>query len=223
MRASSWPRFTGELKSTRISLIWPEICEPTWTVVTAESVPDADTVAVRLPRSTFASRNSGALPRAPNVVHAPHATSAAIASAGERDQRARLSAGGERRPACLLFWDCRWRRAGVSRCGRSLPSAARRNLAPKLAQPRLDDRALVEVGVAGLERELELHDRALQVASPGVVLALVVVLLQPLAEIGVRARGDPVQPAVAGEAQQLRFDERRGLRRAACARSSASG
>ena len=60
MRASSCPFFTAELKSTSSSLIWPEICDPTSTVVTALSVPDADTTDVMLPRSTLASRYSGA-------------------------------------------------------------------------------------------------------------------------------------------------------------------
>ena len=56
MRAINWPAFTGELKSTSSSLIWPETCVPTCTEVTGFSVPEAATVAVSGPRSTLARR-----------------------------------------------------------------------------------------------------------------------------------------------------------------------
>jgi hypothetical protein len=59
------------LKSTRISLICPEICEPTCTVVTACSVPEAETTAWIAPRSTFASRYAGAPLLFAYHVHAP--------------------------------------------------------------------------------------------------------------------------------------------------------
>jgi len=53
-------------------------------------------------------------------------------------------------------------------------------LALERAQPGLDDRALVEVRVAGLDRELELVDRELEVALPSVILPEVLMLLQRL-------------------------------------------
>jgi hypothetical protein len=56
MRAMTWSFFTGVLKSALISLICPEICEPTCTVVTALTVPLATTTADTGPRSTLASR-----------------------------------------------------------------------------------------------------------------------------------------------------------------------
>ena len=46
----------AELKSTCSSLMLPETCEPTWTVVTALSVPVAEIAAVRGPRVTGAVR-----------------------------------------------------------------------------------------------------------------------------------------------------------------------
>ncbi len=52
----TWSWRTSELKSTSSSLICPEIWLPTWTVVTALRLPLEDTVAVRGPRSTGASR-----------------------------------------------------------------------------------------------------------------------------------------------------------------------
>ncbi len=55
-RATTCFAFTGELKSTRISTICPESCEPTSTVETGVSVPVARTLAVIGPRSTAASR-----------------------------------------------------------------------------------------------------------------------------------------------------------------------
>ena len=57
IRAISWPRRTGELKSTRTSRIWPETWLPTWTVVTAARAPVAETLATIVPRSTIAVRN----------------------------------------------------------------------------------------------------------------------------------------------------------------------
>src|SRR5437773_3594637 len=62
IRATTWPFFTTELKSTRRSLTWPETWLPTWTVMTALRLPVAETAAVRGPRSTRASRYFGALP-----------------------------------------------------------------------------------------------------------------------------------------------------------------
>ena len=56
IRAITSPRRTFELKSARSCLIWPEIWLPTWTVITALRAPVADTVEVRGPRSTRASR-----------------------------------------------------------------------------------------------------------------------------------------------------------------------
>ena len=62
MRAISWPFFTTELKSACSSLIWPEICEPTCTVITALRVPVAETAEVRGPRVTAAVRKAGRAP-----------------------------------------------------------------------------------------------------------------------------------------------------------------
>src|SRR3954471_19862315 len=59
MRAMSWFFFTGELKSTKRSLIWPETCEPTCTETTGFTVPVAETTAVIEPRSSFARRYAG--------------------------------------------------------------------------------------------------------------------------------------------------------------------
>ncbi len=56
MRAMSWLFFTWSLKSTRISVILPDTCVPTCTVVTALNVPVADTAASRSPRSIVAKR-----------------------------------------------------------------------------------------------------------------------------------------------------------------------
>ncbi len=52
-RAITWSLATFELKSTSTSSTWPETCEPTSTVVTAPSVPEAETVARTSPRATF--------------------------------------------------------------------------------------------------------------------------------------------------------------------------
>ena len=57
MRAISIPFFTGELKSTRSCLIVPDTWVPTWTVITAFSVPVAEIVDRMSPRSTGAVRN----------------------------------------------------------------------------------------------------------------------------------------------------------------------
>jgi hypothetical protein len=59
MRAMTWPFFTGELKSTKISLIRPETWLPTCTVTSAESVPVAVTRATMRPRSTRAPIRTG--------------------------------------------------------------------------------------------------------------------------------------------------------------------
>ena len=56
MRAMTWSFFTCVLKSAKISSTWPETWEPTWTVVTAASVPLATTTAWIGPRSSFATR-----------------------------------------------------------------------------------------------------------------------------------------------------------------------
>ncbi len=77
MRAISIPCFTGELKSTNSSLIWPETCEPTCTDVTGLSVPVDDTVAVIGPFSTFAVRNFGASSLRPAANHQPPPTTRA--------------------------------------------------------------------------------------------------------------------------------------------------
>src|SRR5690606_31972118 len=79
------------------------------------------------------------------------------------------------------------------------------DLAAQLAQPRLDDRRLVEVRVASLGGELELDDRALDVAAPGVELALVEMLLQALPRFRIGTGGDAMQLAITGEALELRF------------------
>ena len=60
MRAINWFSFTGELKSTRISLICPDTCEPTCTETTGLRVPVAETTAVSGPRSTLPVLNFGA-------------------------------------------------------------------------------------------------------------------------------------------------------------------
>ena len=70
MRARSWPFFTWLLKSTNSSLICPEICEPTRTVVTADSEPDAETTEVTLPRSTLAKRYDASPAAEPSVFQA---------------------------------------------------------------------------------------------------------------------------------------------------------
>ncbi len=63
IRAMSWPFFTTELKSAKSSLICPETCEPTWTVITAFRVPVAETAAVSGPRVTGAVRKAVRDPR----------------------------------------------------------------------------------------------------------------------------------------------------------------
>jgi hypothetical protein len=55
-RARSWPVFTGELWSTRISTTSPESWEETSTVLTGLREPVALTLAVIAPRSTAAVR-----------------------------------------------------------------------------------------------------------------------------------------------------------------------
>jgi hypothetical protein len=52
MRAMTCPLLTAELKSTNISLTWPETCEPTCTVMTALRVPVAETAEASDPRVT---------------------------------------------------------------------------------------------------------------------------------------------------------------------------
>jgi hypothetical protein len=64
-QAINWFSFTGELKSTRISLICPETWEPTCTETTGFRVPVADTAAVSGPLSALASLYFGASPIAP--------------------------------------------------------------------------------------------------------------------------------------------------------------
>ncbi len=63
IRAMSWLRLTCELKSANSSLICPETCEPTWTVITALRLPVAETAEVIGPRVTAAVRYFGAAPR----------------------------------------------------------------------------------------------------------------------------------------------------------------
>jgi hypothetical protein len=60
--ASGCPFRTCELKSTKSFAMIPETWLPTLTVVTAESVPVAVTVATTSPRSSFALRYLGAAP-----------------------------------------------------------------------------------------------------------------------------------------------------------------
>lgn len=55
-RAIIWPAFTSVLKSAESCLIWPEICVPTSTVMSALRVPLAVTVLEIVPFSTFAVR-----------------------------------------------------------------------------------------------------------------------------------------------------------------------
>ena len=71
----------------------------------------------------------------------------------------------------------------------------------QVLQPRVDDRRIVEIGVLRLARELELHDRRLEIALPRVVLALVLVLLELLVLRRVLARRDEMQLAVARRAR----------------------
>ena len=52
----TWPFSTWSLKSTLSLAIRPETCVPTWTVVTADSVPVAETTESMLPRSTATNR-----------------------------------------------------------------------------------------------------------------------------------------------------------------------
>ncbi len=54
-RARTWPFFTSELKSALSSWMVPDTCVPTWTVVTACSVPVAPTVSTTSPRVTARS------------------------------------------------------------------------------------------------------------------------------------------------------------------------
>ncbi len=62
MRAMTWSFLTCELKSARSSLTCPEIWEPTSTVMTALSVPVAETAEVSGPRETAAVRKAGRAP-----------------------------------------------------------------------------------------------------------------------------------------------------------------
>jgi hypothetical protein len=48
------PALTGELKSAKSFWTMPETCVPTWTVVTAFTVPVAFTVVLMTPRATGA-------------------------------------------------------------------------------------------------------------------------------------------------------------------------
>ncbi len=54
------PFLTSELKSACSALIVPDTWLPTWTVVTASSVPVASTVEITSPRDTSAVVNAGA-------------------------------------------------------------------------------------------------------------------------------------------------------------------
>ena len=47
----TWPFRTCELKSACSDWMVPDTCEPTWTVVTASSVPVASTVSTTSPRA----------------------------------------------------------------------------------------------------------------------------------------------------------------------------
>ena len=59
IRARSCPFLTWSLKSTNSAETCPETCVPTLTVVTALSVPVAETTARMSPRVTVAKRNVG--------------------------------------------------------------------------------------------------------------------------------------------------------------------
>ena len=139
MRASSCPRLTTLLKSAWSSLICPEICEPTCTVVTACSVPDADTTAWIDPRSTLASRNAGAPEPLPSQVHAPQAAAAIAARAravraGRRHAERReawASVGIGRASACLGVADGMSKRRRV-RTGQAWVRMLARDRSPTL-------------------------------------------------------------------------------------------
>jgi hypothetical protein len=57
--AMTWPLRTSELKSAYSDWIVPETCVPTWTVVTASTVPVASTAFTTLPRITLAVTGAG--------------------------------------------------------------------------------------------------------------------------------------------------------------------
>src|SRR5215831_15760672 len=59
--AITWPEVTLDLKSAPNHDTVPDTCEPTWTVVTACSVPVAETSSSTVPTSTFAVMKSAAL------------------------------------------------------------------------------------------------------------------------------------------------------------------
>ena len=59
----TWPFFTIELKSASSSWMMPDTCVPTWTVVTACSVPVAPTASTMSPRVTCAGPHVGLLGR----------------------------------------------------------------------------------------------------------------------------------------------------------------
>ena len=52
--ASNCPLVTRLLKSTSISVSWPDTCEPTGTVISGEIVPEEDTPSSILPEPTAA-------------------------------------------------------------------------------------------------------------------------------------------------------------------------
>ena len=66
IRAITCPFLTWELKSAPSDWIVPETWLPTWTVTTAESVPVAETVVTRSPRSALAVLNPPAFARGQN-------------------------------------------------------------------------------------------------------------------------------------------------------------
>src|SRR5690349_2570914 len=102
---------------------------------------------------------------------------------------------------CLTNTDWKWRLSSVKDSdgcngGKRLarPSESRLllldNLALQRAQPRVDDRCLIEVAIVRFGRQLELIDGTFEVALPCVELALMLVLHQFLVERGVGARRD---------------------------------
>ena len=143
MRARSWPFFTAELKSTRISLIWPEICEPTCTVVTAVSVPEAETVAVMATALDLGDAVVRGRLAWRVVAPAGDAGRDGDHEGGEREKaRGKATAGGGRGHLLLVSV-----RAGEpARVRPSTLLAAEPfllllgDLAPQRAQPRLDHR-----------------------------------------------------------------------------------
>src|SRR6185437_14343145 len=110
----------------------------------------------------------------------------------------------------------KWREQALMRADGEARAAERGfvlvcRFATQRAQPRVDDRRLIEVAVLLLRRDLELVDRALEVALPRVVLGLVAVRKHLLVLRGVGARGEELQWAVVRKARELLLREARGV------------